>query len=158
MMDGISDYLMKIICAGAIYGIVAHLTHSNKTQASILKIITGVFMLLTVISPLKDLDIDTLTDWELPGSVEAQAMIDAGKNEAKTELRQSIKEQLEAYILQEATHYGAELSVEVFLDDRDYPGPQFVAVTGNISPYAKKQISTLMETQLGIPKEAQQWT
>ena len=158
MMDGISGYLIRIICAAVIYAVVTHLTNSNKTQAAILKIMSGVFMLLTVLSPLRNLDIDTLTDWELPGSPEAQAAIALGKDGAKTELRKSIKEQLEAYILQEASHYGAELSVEIVLDDGDYPEPESVTVSGNISPYAKRQISAMLETQLGIPKEAQQWT
>ena len=114
-------------------------------------------MLLTVISPLKHINLDELIEWELPGSLEAQEAIAIGKEESRAELRKSIKGQLEAYILQEASRYDAALSVDVVLDDGDYPGPESVTVTGNVSPYARKQISTMIATQLGIPKEAQQW-
>ena len=156
-MDAIQEYLIRIICTAVVCAVITHLTHNNKTQGAILKIMTGVFMVLTVIAPLKQLDLQDLNAWELPGNQEAAQAIAAGKEQTQIELRKSIKAQLEAYILQEASHYDARISVEVTLGEEEYPGPESVLITGSVSPYAKRQLAAMMENQLGIPKEAQQW-
>lgn len=156
-MDAVREYLIRIICAAVVCAVVTHLTQNNKTQGAIVKIMTGVFMVLTVIAPLKQIDFRDLTAWDFPGNQEAAQAIAMGKEQSETELRRSIKEQLEAYILQEASRYDARLSVEVTLGEGEYPGPQSVYITGSISPYAKRQLTAIMENQLGIPKEAQQW-
>jgi len=156
-MDGVREYLIRIICAAVVCAVVAHLTQSNKTQGAILKILTGVFMILTVIAPLKQIDLQDLTDWELPGSQEAEQAIAQGKEQAQMELRQSIKTQLQAYILQEASRYDAQLTVEVTLGQGELPAPEAVCIYGSISPYAKRQLTEMIETKIGIAKEAQQW-
>jgi hypothetical protein len=47
--------------------------------------------------------------------------------------------------------------VEVELSDEEIPVPKTVSVTGKISPYAKKQLSEMMERELGIKVENQKW-
>ena len=66
-----------------------------------------------------------------------------------------ITAQVEAYILDKAALYQAPVTVDVTLDEEGTPVS--VRLSGAVSPYAKTRLSEMMETDLGIKKEAQQW-
>jgi hypothetical protein len=57
--------------------------------------------------------------------------------------------------LDKAESLGAELTVEVMLDDSQIPIPTKVRIRGNISPYNREKLSSIIERDLGIPTEAQ---
>ena len=65
-----------------------------------------------------------------------------------------INEKIEEYILKKASDYSAKLDVEVILENNI---PAIVILDGDISPYAKRQLEAILEKELGITKENQQW-
>ena len=89
---------------------------------------------------------------------QAQEAATAGEQQAKSALRESIKQRTEAYILDKAKTLAAQVAVEVTLSNEAIPVPIAVRISGNISPYARMQLQTILQEELGIPKEAQAWT
>ena len=63
-----------------------------------------------------------------------------------------IRSQVEAYILDKA---GVDLAVSVALDDEGIPCG--ITLTGDISPQTKAQLSRMLEEDLGLGEEVQQW-
>lgn len=79
----------------------------------------------------------------------------AGELESRNAIAASIKAQTEAYILDKAAELGASVQAEVSVN-ADLR-PDGAVLTGNVSPYVKSRLSALLETQLGIAKEALVW-
>ena len=73
-------------------------------------------------------------------------------------LRQIIKTETEAYILDKAAQFDLQLDVQVALTDDVMPVPESVQLTGSVSPYVKSRLQILISNDLGIPKEQQLWT
>ena len=89
---------------------------------------------------------------------EAADAAQLGINEAKKAQNAIIKQQLEAYILDKATQYHVDLQVEITLSKTGNAVPVAVSLQGAIAPYAKQQLQEMLENDLGISKENQQWT
>lgn len=158
MMEFIREYLLRIVAAGLISAAALRLLEGKGTAFAVGRILAGLLVAFTVISPLADVRLGSFdgqwTDWQQ----NAQAAVTAGEQEANNALRQGIKQRTEAYIWDKAKKLEANLAVEVTLSDDTIPVPIAVRLSGNISPYAKKQLQDILERELDIPKEAQQWT
>ena len=70
-------------------------------------------------------------------------------------LAQIISEQTEAYILDKAADLHANLHVEVTVGEDNLPTA--VTLSGEASPYARRQIQAIIANDLGISKENQKW-
>ena len=156
-MEAIRGYLLSVTGAAVICAVVSALLGKKGTISAMGKLLTGIFMAITVISPLAKIQLSNADALWDDLSVDAAAAVAAGEEAANIELRAGIKSQTEAYILDKAASYAAELTVEVTLSDDDPPLPCAVRLTGSVSPYAKRQLQQLIAEDLGIPKEAQTW-
>ena len=76
---------------------------------------------------------------------------------AEKELHRSIKQELEAYILDKAAALDLKIRVNVKLDDHPLPGPESVVIEGTVPPYQKQVLEDILQSELGISKENQQW-
>lgn len=156
-MDAVKQYLITITAASIMSGFIIALTDKKGTSGSIVKLLTGIFLSITVISPLVDIQ------WEqielFPDTIQADAKdaVEYGKRIKAAALADSIKQQTQAYILDKADSLGLNLEVEVTLNEDDPPLPISVELKGDVSPYAKNRLSALLENDLGIPKERQLW-
>jgi hypothetical protein len=74
---------------------------------------------------------------------------------ASDALNESISDRVETYIKDKAAAYGSDLKAEVQLDENFQP--RQVRIAGKISPYAKTQMQSTIEIDLGIAKENQLW-
>lgn len=157
-MGLVKEYMLRIVAAGLICGAATRLLAGKGAAAVVGKMLTGLFLAIVILSPLADLD---LGSWETEWGdlqADAQAAVTAGKENSTAALRRVIKERTEAYILDKAQSLAVQIAVEVTLSDDPVPVPVAVRLSGNISPYAKQQLQTIIAQDLGIPKEAQQWT
>ena len=152
------EYLLSVVAAAIISGIVTKLLGSKGTQGAVGKLIGGLFLAFAVISPLRCVKIGKLSSLTVPYSVQAQSAVEAGKNQTRETLRLRIKEGCEAYILDKAQSLDVALEVEVLVSQEDIPAPTSVQLRGNISPNAKARLCGIIAEDLGIPKEAQKWT
>ncbi len=157
-MEGITAYLLRIIFAALVCGIVTGLLGNKDTLGRTVRLIAGVFMSLTLISPWTDLKMKDLTKYFDNVSFAADSNAAHGENLAREELEAIIKGQTRAYILDKAKSFGADLTVEVILNSSDIPAPCGVRITGEISPYGKNRLRQIIAEDLAIALEDQVWS
>lgn len=157
-MDEIRAYLLRITAAALLCGILTKILGKKGMLTTTVKLITGVFMALTVVGPLVSIRLDTLDEFTEGISYDASAAVAEGEISAMETMSEIIKQQIQAYILDKAETLGAQLSVEVILSEDTPPVPCVVRITGKISPYGKNVLSAYINDDLGIGVEDQIWT
>ena len=156
-MNNISGYVVGVICAAILCAVINQWSEKKGTHGALLKMLTGVFMTITLVSPLLDFDItgvDRRFSWI---TADAEAAAQSGQILAKDSMAEIIKTQCEAYILDKAAFWELNLSVEVTLSESDPPIPNGVVLEGNVSPYAKNQMTNWIVEELGISEAHQVW-
>ena len=157
-MEWIKSYVITVIVAGIICGICVVLTGKNKTTGSIVKMICGIFMALTMIAPLVKVRLDDLGSYFESIKMDGESVAQAGKLQAATELSAVIKNELETYILDKAESMGLDLQVSVVLDgSTDPPVPVGVTLEGPVSAYHKRVLTRYISQYLGITEAQQTW-
>ena len=156
-LSGLQEYILTVGIAALIVGILTGLLDEKSSIGVIVRMICGLFLAVTVIKPVVNLNLEAalayLDTFDTSGAG-AAAYGDSLREEA---LRERIKQETEAYILDKAGLYQLDLIVEVTVADGDPPIPEAVRIKGNASVYARGKMREIMETELGIPKERQQW-
>lgn len=156
-MDDLREYLLSVIIAAMISGIVLRLVKGNRTFRSIVKVLCGLFVAYTAIKPIPMLNLSGLSTFVSQYSADAKKVVQSGTDMSTNVLRESIKEQSQAYILDKAKILKADLQVEVELTEDDIPIPKRVSITGKVSPYAREKLSAIIKRDLGIDMEYQVW-
>ena len=157
-MPPLKQYLLSIISAALVVCITTKMIPTTSKHRSLIQMIGGIFIVLTIVAPLSKLRVDNYLSFYSDISSEAQNQVDYGVDSANSAIRQVIKEQTESYILEKAAALGANLQAEVTLDSGEQPYPISVLISGNISPYAKKRRCEAIRDDIGIPEEMQKWT
>ncbi len=155
-MEGVSAYLLSVSGA-AILCAIANRFWGKKSTGTIGKMITSLFMVLTVLHPLADMNIDFWNDMSFGIEQDAADAVQQGRQETQNAMAEIIKEKTAAYILKKAQSLGAEISVEVAVTDEAIPMPERILIRGNAAPYARQQLQVLIAQDLGISKENQIW-
>lgn len=157
-MDGIREYLIGVVAAALLFGMINTLIGTKGTVGVAIKLVSGLLMLLAVIRPWTSITFDGLFGWAEDITADGSGFVTSGKIMADEAYRASIKQQTEAYILDEAKALECDLTVEVMLSDDDIPVPKQVRLTGEISPYARQTLTNMMLQRLGIGREDIVWT
>ena len=121
----------------------------------VVKLIAGLFLTFVVINPVTKLDFSRMDTYLDAITCEGNEATAVGENMARDAQRNIIMSSVRSYILDKAETYGAKLAVEVILDQDNMPIS--VELSGALSPYAKAQMTGIIETDLGISKENQVW-
>lgn len=156
-MPELREYLFSITAAALLCAIAKHMVGQKKNTGKLIYIITGLFLTVTMISPVTDIRIGNLEEYIEDLYTDGQSISEKGKSMAYQEMEHIIKEQTQAYILNEAERLGTHIDVEVTLSDSYPPEPKQVTMTGSVSPYQKKCISQYLAQYMGIPQERQIW-
>lgn len=156
-MADIRQYLLSVIVASVISAIALNLIDRRNTHHAVLRLLTGVFLSITVIAPLTDITLSNLTEYfetvEYDGDHVAGQGIEAASDLRKT----SISDQLEAYILDKAYSLGVTADVEVELSDDDSFSVARVRIHGVVSPYTKTKIQETICRDLGLTEDKLIW-
>ncbi len=155
MMEQIRQYVLSVIAAAILCGIVDAIT-PNKKAAPMRKLLTGIFMTFVAIRPLADIQLTALPSFADTYTSQAVAAVAEGEIITQQANAAIIKPRVEAYILDKAEALGVRLRVNVTLDEKGVPVS--VQLSGAVSPGAKTSLETMLETELGIAKEDQQWS
>ena len=150
------DYILRIIAAAILCAFVKGFTDRHTAINSIIKSLCGIFLTLTILSPLVSFKFSSVANYINMYSSDADAAVEVGTSLTNASLYGSIKTQTESYILDKAGELGMEITVELMLDDQQ-PIPSSVIITGAISPYAKSTMTQILTKELGIPIEGQIW-
>ena len=157
-MDGIREYLIGVVAAALLCGIITTLIGTKGTVGIAVKLVSGLLMLLAVIRPWTSITFDGLFGWAEVITADGTGFVSSGEIMADEAYRASIKQQTEAYIVDEAKALDCELTVEVILSTDDIPVPKQVRLAGEVSPYARQTLTNLMVERLGIEREDMIWT
>lgn len=156
-MDAVREYLFGVITAALLCTLITALAGKSGMLSAVIKLLTGVFMTLTLASPLLQLKIQIPEALLGDVSLQAEAITASAENSSLIAISEIIKSETEAYILDKAKQMGADLTVQVMLDDGNPPKPAAVQMNGSVSPYVKSTLSGIIEEDLGIHSEAQTW-
>ena len=156
-METVRDYLLTVTSAALISGIAVGLLGKKDTLGAVIKMLAGIFVSLSVVGPWVNIRLDSLTDITDGFSLNASEAVDSGENSAREAMSKIIIEETRSYILDKAKELGAALTVEVTLNEADFPAPCAVKLSGNISPYGKQVLSEAIEKDLGIGTGEQTW-
>lgn len=156
-MEAVREYILSVTAVAVICAIVQRLLSGKGMPAAMAKLLCGLLLTFAVIKPLTSFSIGDFSDWTADYETDASKAVAAGENSTRTALAQSIKSQAEAYILDKAASLNVSVTVQVTVSDDDIPVPIKVTISGEASPYAKGRLQSIIEDDLGIAKEEQQW-
>lgn len=153
-MDGLREYLIGVVAAALLSGVITRLSR-NRASGEIIRMLCGVFMTIVLIQPIAGKKA-LLWDYTLPDIArQAEAVSRQGAAAADESRREFIKRRTEAYIINRAATMEAEIQADASLDDNCVPVS--VRITGRISPLYRSRLTQIIASELGIPKERQEW-
>lgn len=155
IMDGVREYIVSVVTAALICGILSCLIQ-NTGGKELMKLLCGLFLTITVMRPVADLDFNALSSYTISYRLEGEHMAAQGENLARETMAGIIKNKSETYILDKAAEWRADVSVEVVVSEDLVPVS--ARLSGKISPYLKQRLENTLESDLGIAKENQIWT
>ena len=157
-MENIRQYLLSIISVAVLSSVLLRLLGDNKSSCKIVKMMSGILMVLTIVSPWANISIQEYIGYFDSVRRDSATFAEEGEDRVYRQLRHSIKEKTEAYILDKATLLGADIHVSVTCDTSDVPIPISVELSGNASPYARSRLQQILQSDIGIPEDKQIWT
>lgn len=156
-MGSIREYLMQVTAVAIICGIVTAIVGKKGTGGAVIRLMTVLFMAMTILGPFASLKVSQFTDFFTDIQVDSDAIVSAGSESSREKIGEVIKEKIQAYILDKAADLGADLTVQVTISADALPVPTSVQLRGAVSPYAKSKLSQYIQQDLGIPLEEQEW-
>lgn len=156
-MEHLKQYILTVVAAAVVCGLVLGLTGKRGTMGAVTKLLCGLFLSVTVISPFLGSELLDFSSYEDFWRTEADYHASYGVQTAAQSTREIIKDDCEAYILDKAISLGADIQVQITLSPDDPPVPQEITVTGSASPYARQALKRIIKEDMGISEENQQW-
>lgn len=154
-MESVSGYILRVVAAAFLLGILGSLTDQKGSTAALLRLMGGLFLTFTLLSPVLSLDFSAVRNYLADFAETGELTAVSGENMARAEYRTIIKEKLEAYILDKANELGLDLTVEVALGEDDTP--REIIIAGTASPFGKGNLQQFIIDELGVAKENQLW-
>lgn len=152
-MENLRTHIIGIIVITLTGGILSGIL-SDGFAKNLVKLLCGLLLTVKILMPLTDVRLTDFSSLTEPFFMEGKEIAASGEKMAQKAIADIIKAETEAYIQNKAADYYAELTAEVILKDTI---PISVVLKGNISPYGKMQLERMLEKDLNIPKENQQW-
>lgn len=155
-MEAIRGYALRVICAALICGILTDLSEKFGFQKQI-RLVCSIYFACILTGPILSARLPAVSQWEdiyLPQAQEAAAQ---GEEIRIRSMAAIIRQECEAYILKEAKAMGADVEVEIELDNGYPPAPAAVTLRGAFDASAEMRLGRLLADELGIPKEHQTW-
>lgn len=156
-MGSVGQYLFAVVCAAIVASLTISVVDNKSAASSLVKVISGLFIVITMLAPLRKFSFIDIADYWENMKMDASAAIANGEQSTKNELIACIAKQTESYILDKASALGLDLSVEVFVGNDEIPIPESVVLSGNASPYAKIKLQDMISGELGIAEANIAW-
>ena len=149
-MNAVSGYLMRLICAAILSALIGTVAGSSQGTR---RLIAGIFLTLTALSPMGELELPELDPGRL--HADAQAAVQEGQEQANEMRTDIISEAYEAYIWNKAAELGLELEISLELDEKGMP--RCVILTGQASPLERQKLTQTIIRDLGVGREDVTW-
>ena len=153
-MDSLREYVLRMVAASMLSGVLIRLTQ-NSGSKEIIRMLCGVFMIIVLIQPMIGKK-NTLWESVLP-EIDEQAEVIAAEGAASADniRREFIKQRVQTYILSRAEAMETQIQASVTLGEDCIPVS--VTIAGRISPLNRSKLTQIIASELGIPKEQQEW-
>lgn len=158
-MTIIREWLLGVLAASLLAALAEHLTPEGVVR-KIGKLTGGLVVLIAILQPVLKLDAPTLS------LTLSQYRDDLGNYEAQVDtenfylMKDIIEQRTGAYIQDKAAQLGIECTAQVTCraeSTQDYPYPASVTVVGDLTGDQREKLSLLIESELAIPPEEQQF-
>lgn len=147
------EYFTSVAASAICVSCISRFFKSDK----LIKVLGNIFICLTVLGPLVEVDLRGMLPELQVFSQTADTIISDATASAELNQREIIKSRTEAYICDKAASLGCVITASISLSDDEPYTPKAVTIEGNISPHAKSELSQIIETDLGIQPEEQEW-
>ena len=151
------EYLLTLLAAALLSSIICGLIGKNNGNYMLVKLICGLFVTITAISPLTKITIPDISTYIGDTKTDAMRHIEEGEKSSYESMSTIISSDLEAYILDIASVYGVDIQVEILLSEEMPPSPEIIKINGNISPYVREKLQQIIVQDLGVSEENQIW-
>ena len=155
MMDGIREFALTLICTALACGILMQLLPGGTT-GKLLRTVCSAVMLSVLLAPLCRMEMPDFEGFLEEFSASGEEIAQTGADMMEQERIVLIKAGLEAYLLNRAEELNCPVRADIRLNAEGYP--DWIHVTGAISEDQRRQLSSIISNDLGIPEENQQWT
>lgn len=157
-MESVSNYLITVIAGAVICALIICIIGKNNHYYGIIKLLLGLFLAITVISPWSKLNFDNISSHFSEFRADASSTVLNGTTMANNAMGELIKQNVEAYILDKANSLGADVDIEITVSNDNPPVPISVVIRGTVAPYTKVRLQQMLENDFEITKENQLWT
>lgn len=155
-MNGVKTYLLTVTAGALVCALVQEVAGGKGTAGKVLSLCCGVFLLLCAFSPLLHLEVPESIDIWGDYKAQANGIVDRTSLAVREQTSMVITQRTEAYILDKAQGMGADVRVQVELGEDGVPC--FVRLQGQVTPFIRKKLAWVIESDLGIPVGQQRWS
>ena len=153
-MDWLRNYLISVVSVCMIAAI-ASVMIKDAMIGKVVKLVSGILILLVVISPLLKIDFANVSD---SGVLNMDSeMIEQAQSQSHELFAEQIKQATQTHIEQIAARYGITVQAEVKVDDSDIPTPIEVDIIGVLQADQIVTLSEYIEQNIGISPNHQHW-
>lgn len=156
-MSAVGQYLFTVIMAAFVFSVVCTVVGNKSPLSSIIRLIAGLFLTITALSPVLKINWDNFTEFTSSIQLDGASIVERETERVQSEKLSFIKQKTEAYVLEKANNLGLDITVSVSFQSAEQPLPTQIQIAGNAAPYAKRQLSSIIASDLGIPEECQIW-
>ncbi len=151
------SYLIRLTTAAVLAALVRRLAPEGGTGRAA-RLGAGLLILLTAFGPLAQVDTVSAAERLARSGFSDPLSTEDFSVETNNLLSGLISQEAETYILDKAREMGLTLSVcvETRVEDT-YPVPWSVTIRGSPTQQQQTQLSGIIDQELGIPKERQEW-
>lgn len=157
IMEAVRQYVISISAAAVFCGVINAILMKTGSH-KLIKLLCGAFLAVALLNPVRKFSLDDLEEYLRNDISFDTAAVDKGSEIAREAMARMVAENTEAYILDCAGSYGADLSVTVCVSEDPVPVPEAVTICGAVSPYIKTLLQRAIRDDLGISPEDQTWT
>lgn len=154
-MEALGQYILSVILAALICGILSSLVpDSGKAWMQLLCGLVMVICLIRPFSGIQNLDFSLIEDTI---QQDGNDWSNQGEKMARNAMSDIITQNSQAYIMDKAEQLGIHVRVKIHVSNDTIPVPVGAELYGEVSPYARLQLESLIEDALGIAKENIRW-
>jgi hypothetical protein len=157
-MEDLGRYILSIALAAIAIGIFSSILDPKGATTNLIRFVGGVFLIFTVIHPIKNLDIPDFSSIFADVTFEGEAASRAGEEMAISAMGNIIIRDTETYILDKAESLGLDVEATVAVSLDSIPIPVSVRGEYTGSQIDIDKLREIIEQDLSIPKEQQLWT
>ncbi|MCL2343102.1 MAG: stage III sporulation protein AF [Firmicutes bacterium] len=158
-MAAIGQWIVGLAASALLAGLALAVTPKGRVR-NVLKLVTGVVMLIALVSPVLHFDLSLFSVNAEQSREELQAVQNSVNDAGKQLNRDVIEQECAAYILDKAQDLGIKVeavSVTAKWGDEGVFYPYEAHITAQLSPDEKGALARAIEAELGIAPERQYW-